>query len=161
MNNIVNQIPFLPTSRNFPPEIRQLTIEIDKSYIDIANSVNNRIIGIFPANNPAINGESWFLKNQRQQGFRKIFTISDFSTFVTGIQIIDVNFFTKIYGVCLSSGGNYFPIPYIDGNSTTSNIGLFVGPGIEPGIFSVTFSVGATAPTLVSGIIILEWISQI
>lgn len=161
MNNIVNQIAFLPTSRNFPPEIRQLTVEIDKSYIDIANGVNSRTIGIFSTNVPAINGESWFFNNQRRQGFRKVFSITNFSTFVTGIRINDVNTFTKIYGVGLSSGGNYFPISYVDGNTTTANIGLFVGPGTEPGIFSVTFSVGGTAPTLTSAIIILEWISQV
>lgn len=161
MNNIVNQVAYLPTSRNFPAEINQLTVEINKSYVDIASAVNGRTISIFPANRPAINGESWFLNNQRQQGFREVYRITAFTELVTGIHINDVFSFTKIYGIGFN-GTNFFPIPFVS-TTITDQIGIFVGPGSVAGIYSVTFSVGGTAPSITNNfaIIILEWISQV
>ena len=46
--NVVNQMPYLQTSRNFPLEAQPLAVEVNKSYVDIANSVNNRMIGLYP-----------------------------------------------------------------------------------------------------------------
>ena len=65
--NIVNQMPYLRTSRLFPEDLGQLCVEVNRSYIDVASAVNNRIIGIFPQTNSAITGESWFISNLRQK----------------------------------------------------------------------------------------------
>jgi hypothetical protein len=161
MNNVVNQVAYLPTSRNFPPEINQLTVEINKSYVDIASAVNGRTISIFPATRPAINGESWFLNNQRQQGFRQVYSITSYASFDTGILIFDVNTFTRIYGVVIAANNAYIPIPYVDGGTTTSNVGIFLSPGTNPDTYRVAFTPGGTNPGIKSGIIILEWISQV
>jgi len=74
--NVVNQVAYLRTTREFPEEIHQLSVEINKCYVDIASAVNNRTISIFPKNRPAVNGENWFITNQRQQGFRQIYTFT-------------------------------------------------------------------------------------
>jgi len=60
--NVINQVPYVRTSRQFPfDDVALLAMEINKAYIDIANVVNNRVIGLFPVNRPAITGESYFL----------------------------------------------------------------------------------------------------
>ena len=60
--NVSNQVAFLRTTRNFPlDDPQQLSVEINRSYVDIANAVNTRTIGIFPTNMAAQGGESWFL----------------------------------------------------------------------------------------------------
>src|ERR1017187_5530870 len=75
MTNVTNQISYLRVSRQFPEELQQLALECSKSYIDTATAVNNRTIGIFPTNRPAITGENWFFTNQRQQSLRQLYDI--------------------------------------------------------------------------------------
>lgn len=153
MNNVINQIPFLRTSRSFPEEISELCVHLNKSYIDIANAVNARTISLFPVNRPANNGESWyFTGNKRQQGFRQIYEISSYSTFNHGLDFNSINFFTKIYGIGYD-GTNYFPIPYVSPVAVTGQVGIFVTPT------QVIITSGVGSPVITSGIIILEWIT--
>jgi hypothetical protein len=148
MSNVVNQSPFLRTSRSFPREAEKLTIEVDKSYIDIANAVNSRTIGIFPTGRPALTGESWFLNvNQRQQSFRQVYNITSYASFNHGINFDEVSAFTVIRAVGFD-GTNYFPIPFL------SSVNIFVTP--TQVVLQTT-----SPPALVSGIVILEWLSQV
>ena len=48
-----NGAPYLRTSREFPEDPKKLTLQISKSYIEIANAVNSRTISIFPISNSA------------------------------------------------------------------------------------------------------------
>ena len=76
MNNYINPNPYLRTTREFPQDIKQLTQEVNKSYLDIANAVNARTIGIFGVARPSVTGESWYIfGNRRQQTARQIFNI--------------------------------------------------------------------------------------
>lgn len=152
--NIINQVAYLPTSRNFPREVNQLIVELDKSYIDIANAVNNRIISIFPTNVAAINGESWFLNNERQQGFRQIYSINNFAAFDHNLNFNSIATFTAIRGIGFD-GANYYPIPYINPSTPAASVGIYVTTT------QVTFIKPSPSPAIVSGIIILEWISQV
>ena len=61
MSSPINVTPYLRTSRSFPKDIDLLQVEVDKSYIDIAQKVNDRSIGIYPTNRPAITGDTWYL----------------------------------------------------------------------------------------------------
>ncbi|MGB8840820.1 MAG: hypothetical protein WCC64_07090, partial [Aliidongia sp.] len=75
--NIVNQVAFLPLARNFPAEIKQFTVEVNKSYVEIAGAVNSKTIGVFSTVSPAIDGEEWFISgNSRQQGLRQVYTFT-------------------------------------------------------------------------------------
>lgn len=161
-SNIVNQIAFLRTSREFPEQLHQLTMEVNKSYVDTASAVNSRIIGIFPLNRPAQNGETWFLLgNRRQQGFRQIYTFTSTADIPLGFKISSISQFSRFFGTYkdnISSwyglnGGTSVPIPgqitfyvVVDGASTTTD--------------TIKFSVGAGAPALTYGTIVLEWLSQ-
>jgi len=152
-SNVVNQTAFLRTSREYPEEVHQLSFELNKTYVDIAIAVNSRTIGIFPTNRPAITGEAFFLTTAKQQTFRQIYPFSSTASINHGIKNVRPGQFTKCTG------------SYTDG---TNSFGLFFASSVAiPGqiTFYVTstqivFSVGAGAPALTSGLIILEWLSQ-
>lgn len=152
--NIVNQVAYLRTSRNYPEDLTQLTVEVNKSYVDIANAVNARTIGIFPTNRPAITGESWFLTNQRQQTLRQVYTFSSYAPINHNINFNEVFTFTKINGV-IFTGVFYLPLPYVDASSPASSIGIFLSST------QILFTLGGAPPTIDHGIIILEWMSDI
>lgn len=152
-SNVSNQMPYLRTSRTFPEEAQPLSVELTRSYIDIAEKVNDRTIGIFVPNKPTITGESWFLNTgKKQQTLRQIYPITSLSSFSHGINFLNVERFTVIEGVGYD-GTNYYPIPYIS-STAANNIGITVTPT------QVVFSAGAGAPALTKGTIILEWLSQ-
>jgi len=152
--NIVNQVAYLRTSREFPPEISELTVEVDKAYVDTANAVNNRTISIFPTNKPAINGESWFLLGtKRRQAFRQVYTFTSTANIPHGVEVNDLTQFVRCFGT------------YTDG---TNSYGLLYGTNVAvAGLISfyvtgtdIVFMTGAGAPALTSGIIVLEWLSS-
>lgn len=155
MNTQNNTTNFLRTSRQFPTEIGQLAVELTKSYIDIANIVNARTIGLFATNKPSITGEAWFYnKNQRQQTLRQLYLVTGPSPVVIEhrIDITDMAGFSKIYGT-FTDGTNWYPIPYVDITAITDQVQIVVTPT------EIQITGGATAPTIVSGFVVLEWIS--
>jgi hypothetical protein len=156
MNNVVNRVAYLRTSREYPEDLHQLCVEVNKSYVDIANAVNNRIIGIFPVNRPAITGESWFLTNQRQQGLRQVFTFT-FSGALTqithGINLKGIFAFIRIFGT-FTDGTNWYPLPFVEATNVTNQVGISVTPT------TINIQKGATAGGT-NGYIVLEWLSQV
>lgn len=152
--NIINQVPYLSTTRNFPPEINQLTVEVDKANIDIAAAVNNRTISLFPTNRPAINGESWFLTgNRRQEGLRQVYNISSTASIPHGIIITNIDKFVRGFGD-YTDGTNTYGFIYGSNVAVAGQISFYISPA------NIVFLVGLGAPTLTSGIITLEWISK-
>ena len=155
MNNVVNQIAFLRTSREFPEDLHQLAVENNKAYVDVANAVNTRTIGIFPVNQPAINGESWFLTNQRQQGLRQVYRFTSATSIPHGLNLTNIFAFTKIYGT-FTNGTNWYPLPYVDVVNADNQINVIVTPT------NIVITAGAGAsPSITSGLVVLEWLSQI
>lgn len=161
MDNVINSGPYLRTSRQFPADINQLALEVNKSYVDVANNVNNRTISLFPTGRPAQTGENWFLfKNQRQQGFRQVYTFSTTADINIGFKISSISEFTKpsgeflsgtdwlglIHGSTVAIAGQISFYIAVNGASTTSDV--------------IKFLIGAGAPALTKGKIILEWISE-
>jgi hypothetical protein len=153
VNNLVNQVAYLRSARSFPEDLTQLTVEINKAYLDIANAVNSRTIGIFSTNRPAITGESWFLINKRQQTLRQVYEISSYATFNHNIDFKNVFSFTVIRAIGFDGVSNYFPIPFV--NAGTATVGIYVTPT------QVIFIPGVGAPALTRGIVILEWLSSV
>lgn len=153
-SNIVNQVAYLRTSRNFPQDINQLVVEVDKAYIDIANAVNNRTISIFPTNKPAVNGESWFISgNRRQQGFRQAYTFTATTNIPHGINFKDVDYFIRTFGE-YTNGTNWFGLIPGSNIAIAGQISFYVTPT------DIVFVVGAGAPAVTKGIVVLEWISR-
>jgi hypothetical protein len=163
-SNVINQVPFLRTSRQFSEDIKSLTLEINKSYIDIATAVNNRIIGIFPTNRPAVTGESWYFSSQRQQTLRQIYSFGAIAPgteldIPTGISVPDIVIFTKIYGSVITNGPDYRPLPYIDPATLTTGMTILVGQ--IAGLQQIRIVIGATALPVTSGVAVLEWLSNV
>lgn len=155
MNNIVNQVAYLRTTREFPfDNIKQLTVEINKSYVDTANAVNNRIIGIFTANFPAITGENWFITSTRQQSLRQIYQFTTTNPIPHGINFNTISRFTKTYGE-FTDGTNWYGLIPGSNVAIAGQISFYLTP------INITFLTGAGAPTLTNGTIVLEWLSQV
>lgn len=165
--NIINSVPFLRTTRNFPAEINQLVVQCNKSYVDIANYVNQRVIGLFPNRVSAVTGESWYLsQNQRQQTIRQVYT---FGAIAAGteldIPVGNINFtqFTRIYGTVITNAPDYRPLPYLDPINLTTGMTLLVGTVAIAGVptLCIRIVLGATAQPVTSGIVVLEWLSPV
>lgn len=150
----MNQVPYLRTSRTFPDELLQLTVEVDKAYVDTANAVNNRTISIFPTTRPAINGESWFLiGNQKQQGFRQAYTFTTTGNIAHGIESNDISRFVRTFGE-FTDGTNWYGLIPGSNIAIAGQISFYITPT------DIIFAVGAGAPAVTSGVVVLEWISQ-
>lgn len=160
VNNILTA-PFLRTSRNFPEDPQKLSDELDKAYIDTAIAVNNRTVGLYPSVRPIITGDSYFiLRDQRQQSLRKVYP---FGAIAPGTELdIPIGFdhfdqFVKIYGTVVTNAPDYRPLPYA-ATVLTNQMTILVG--LIGGVNNIRIILGATAPPVVKGIAILEWISQ-
>jgi hypothetical protein len=155
---VVNSVPYLRTTRDFPEDGQALRMELNKSYIDTANAINARGIGIFPTNIPAITGEEWFLSGSKQQSLRQVYTFSSFSSPLSishGINLSQISMFTKIYGTA-TDGTKWYPLPYVDVTSATNQISV----NITSTNIVITAG-GGSPPTITSGSIVLEWLSQV
>lgn len=155
-SNVVNQTAYLRTAKEFPEDVHQLSFEVNRTYVDIANAVNNRTIGIYPTNRPAVTGNSFFLTTNRRQTFRQIYSVTA-ADIAAGF--INHNIRNVIPGQFIQCCGSY-----TDGTNT---FGLFFASSVAIAgqtTFYVTSTqiillVGGGAPVLTSGIIILEWIT--
>ncbi len=116
--NYVNESPFLRTSRLFPKDLDKLAVEVTRTYIDIANAVNYRIISIFAKNSPSITGEAWYITNQRQNTLRQIFTFTSTASITHNIQVTSPTQFVRCFG------------DYTDGNNSYGFI--YGSPGSPP-----------------------------
>lgn len=157
-SNISNTVPYLRTTRDFPEDPQVLRIELNKMYIDIANVVNARTIGLFTNNKPVVNGEQWFTEGlpRRQQALRQIypFVAADLPNIPHQIIIPQISGFVRIWGTYVDAGGIWYPLPYVDATASTNQVALLVNAT------NIVVTVGAGAPVPVRGTIILEWLSQ-
>jgi hypothetical protein len=154
-SNVVNQVAYLKSSRNFPQDLQELAFQSNTSYVDIANAVNLRIIGIFPTNRPAITGESWYLtKNQRQQTLRQTYNITSTTAINHGIQVIDPDQFTRCFG-SYTNGTSSFGLFWATSVAIAGQITFYLTSS------QIVFLVGAGAPALIKGKVTLEWLSPI
>ena len=91
--NPVQNAPYLRVQRNFPSESTQaLTVEIDKAYLDIANRVNSRVIGIYATGSSSVTGEQWFTAggSSKQQSQRQIYTFTSAGSIPHGLNLASI-----------------------------------------------------------------------
>jgi hypothetical protein len=152
--NIVNQSPYLRTSRDFPEEPIQLSVELERSYIDIAAKMNERIIGIFASNRPSVTGSSWYTSGQqRRQELRQIYIFTSTASIKHGINVINPNQFTGYQGT-YTDGTNSYGLIFGSITAIAGQISFYVTAT------QIIFVIGAGAPSLTSGVIVLSWLSQ-
>lgn len=155
MTSNLRQVPYLRTSREFPEDIKRLTEELNKAYIDTANAVNNRTISIYPTLTPSATGENWFISGQRQQTLRQIYTFTAAGSILHNINVPAIFGFTNIYGT-FTNGTNWYPLPYVDVVNANNQVNVIVTPT------NIVITAGAGAPPAITkGFVVLEWLSQI
>lgn len=154
-SNVINTTPYLRTSREYPQEdMHELAVEINKTYVDVANAVNQRTIGLYPTNRPAVTGNSFFFTSQRLQELRQIYRFTTFGTIKHGINTSNIVGFSQIYG-SFTDGTVWYPLPYVDVASATNQINITV----DATYINVTAGSGAP-PAITNGWVILSWISD-
>lgn len=147
--------PFLRVQRLFPTDIKNLALEVDRTYTDIASAVNNRTIGIYPLNGNIITGNNFFFTSQRQESLRQVFTFTTTAPIAHNITNIIPGQFAQCWG------------QWTDG---TNSYGLIFGSSVAiPGQLSfyctatqIVFISGAGAPIIsptVPSYVVLEWLS--
>ncbi len=151
--NITNQIAFLRTSREFPEDLHQLTVECNKAYLDTSNAVNVRTIGIFPVNVSAITGESFYFTNQRQQTLRQVYPFTTTANIPHGIKLGSFRI-SRAYGQ-YTDGTNWYGLIFGSSVAVVGQISFYVTP------MNIIFVSGAGAPVLTSGFLVLEYLSPV
>jgi len=155
--NSFQSSPYLKAQRQFPyDDIRGLSNQIDISYIDIASKVNSRTIGTFATNFPLATGERWYLSGSStgQQTLRQVYPFTAAGNIAHGINLATVTTFTRIYGV-FTDGTVYYPLPYVDVSAANNQVNVVVNGT------NIVITAGAgSPPSITSGYVILEWLSQ-
>jgi len=132
---------------------------MDHAYIDIASKVNARTIGIFAMNFGIVTGESWYLtgSSQRQQTLRQLYVVTGAGNIPHGINTSVIAGFTRIYGTFTDSADktvwNWYPLPYASTVAAANQVSLQVTPT------NIVITAGGAAPTIISGWVVLEWLS--
>lgn len=157
--NFINQVAYLRTSREFPEELHQLSVEVNKMYVDIANTVNARTIGLFPVNRFAQTGEAWFFTSTRQSTIRQVYqfgAIAAGATLNIPYKISSFNRLVRLFGAVKTDVPDERPIPY---PSVTINANIEVRLDTVNNL--IVIIIGAASPNIASGFIVFEWLSQV
>jgi len=158
MTSNFQQSPYLREQRQFPnDDLRELANQSDHAYIDIASKVNARTIGLFAPNVQIVTGEGWYLQgsSSKQQSLRQVYPFIEAGDIAHGINLATVTTFTRIYGV-FYDGSIYYPLPYVDVVDATNQVNVVVNSSDI-----VITAGGGSPPSISSGYVILEWLSQV
>ena len=153
----INNNPYLRQQRDFPHDDPQaLGVELDRSYVDIAQQVNTRTIGIFALNFSIVNGESWYLagSSQKQQALRQVYLFTGTGNIAHGITAPFPMFTSKCYG-SFTDGTNSYGAIYASNTAIAGQVSFYITPT------NIVVLAGAGAPSITSGLIVLEWLSQV
>lgn len=154
-SNVFNPSAFLRTSRTFPQEAQPLSVEIDKAYVDTANAVNARIVGLYPTTKAAITGESWFISsNQKQQTLRQIFTFSAVGAFNHNLGSSIQTISPKSYGQA-TDGTNWYGVLFGSSVAIAGQYSFYVTTT------QIVILAGGGSPAFTSGFIVLEWLTNV
>ncbi len=149
---IINPGAFIRTAREFPEELHQLSFEVNKAYLDTANAVNSRTVGLFPVNRPAITGDAYFITSVKQQTLRQVYSFTTTTAIDHGIKNVNPGQFTKHTGGTYTDGIDSFGLPFATSVAVAGLITFYVTTT------QIIFVLGAGAPALTSGFIVLEWL---
>lgn len=129
-------------------------METNKAYVDTANAVNNRTISMFPTVRPAINGESWFLtSNQKQEAFRQVYTFTTTANIPHNVKNVVPGQFVRGFGE-YTDGTNTYGLIYGSNVAIAGQISFYITAT------NIMFLVGAGAPAVTNGTVVIEWLAR-
>jgi hypothetical protein len=147
---------FLREQRKFPyDELKTLAEQCDQAYIDVAQKVNGRVIGTYALGSQIVTGERWVLQGQpkTQQTLRQIYTFTASGNLPHGLNFVSIAQFTKCSG-SFTDSTNYYGVLYAGSTAISGQVSFYVTPT------DIVILSGAGAPSITSGTIILEWLSN-
>jgi hypothetical protein len=157
MNTPLSQVPYLREQRQFPNEdVKALSNQVDHAYIDIANKVNQRIIGNYPVNVFSITGERWILTGSSTilQSLRRVYIFTAAGAINHGLDFNSVSKISpKSYG-SFTDGTNWYGMIFASNVAIAGQVSFYVTPT------QIIVLSGGGAPAIVSGLIVLEYISN-
>jgi hypothetical protein len=155
-NRLINQFPYLRLQREFPLKDSELVVELDRSYVDIANTVNARSIGLFTTNRPSNTGQSWYFQglNEKKQAFRQSYSFNASGSIAHSIPSTEYLYFShRCYGF-YTDGTNYYGAIFGSTVAIAGQISFYVDAT------NIVILSGAGAPSITQGYIVLEWITK-
>lgn len=159
-NKIINKGAFLRGQRLFPQEAQPLSVEIDRSYVEMASKINDKTIGFFTTSSSAVTGEKWQIDGKTYNGFRQMYTFETTGNIEHLLQLENILAFTRIYGTFVDSSDPdpdlwiWYPLPYVDATAADNQVSLTV-----TSTDIVITAGGGSPPAVSSGYVVLEWIS--
>lgn len=153
MSSIVNPNAFLVTVRQFPKEIDELALQTNIAYIDVAQAINNRLTSIYPTSGTAITGGKYYISTKQVQSeFRRVYSFTSTANIAHHINLSNIGRFSAMYGTFTDDTSWY---GLIAGTPTAiaGQISFYVTSS------DIVFVIGAGAPALTLGTIVLSWIS--
>lgn len=154
--------PYLRNQRQFPTENPQaLQVELDKTYIDVSLAVNNRTIGLFPVTQMATTGETWYLKgpNQRQQGQRQVYTFTATGNLPHNLPSA-ISTIIRGFGT-YTDGTNTYGLIFGSNTTIAGQVSFYVTPSVGTTSGNIVIAAGAGAPSITSGVVVLEWLANV
>jgi hypothetical protein len=152
--NVVNQTPYLRDQREYPEDPKLLALEVNKTYIDIANSVNDRTIAVYPTNRPAITGNKWYIGGKVYQSLRKVFSFTSTTSIDHGINLNTAFSVGQGFG-SYTDGTAWYGLVFGTSVAVAGQIGFYLSDT------QIIFTLGAGAPALTDGLITIEWLSTV
>ena len=157
MSSNIRNVAFLRESRSFPADdIKALAVQVDRAYVDIAQNVNSRTLGVFATNSQVATGESWYLQGgaNKQQTLRKVFVFTTSGNIAHGIDFTTIAYFTSCYG-SYTDGTNWYGLIFGSNTTISGQINFYITAT------NIVIQNGAGAPSLTEGVVVIEWLSTV
>ncbi len=154
-NPLLNVGSYLRQTRSFPLETKLLSEEINKAYVDIANSMNNRTIGSDPSSQPTVTGNVWNTtgNNTQQQTLRQVYTFTAAGSIPHTMNLTSANGIAQAYG-SYTDGTNWYGLIFASNTSLSGQVSFYITPT------NIVVQAGGSAPSITHGQLVVEWLSS-
>lgn len=155
------QTPYLITSRFFPKDVEELQPVLTKSWVDLAQAINTRTIGIFNTTS-AVNGDKYYNATntlQLRQAYRQTFpfgAIAAGGTIAIFFDMTQVTQCVNIYGTVVTDDvtSKFRALNWTSSTDITEQIQVDFNSIAN----QINITVGAGAPNVISGMIVVEYL---
>jgi hypothetical protein len=158
-----SQAAYLVTTKKFSADPVELEPLLNKTYSEISQAVNFRSIGLYELTQ-ITTGNKYYntgIPQDRRQSFRRVF---EFGAIATGTSIeiqFDMTQITQVvnfYGNVITdnTASLYRAINWTSSTDVTEQIQVDFDTSVTPNVIRIT--VGAGAPNVVSGMVVIEYL---
>lgn len=158
--------PFLPSSIYLPEDETQRVVTTNHLFNQIMKAINLREISSYELSE-FFTGQLWFsqIGGEKRAGYRKVYQFGTIATGATlniahGLSLFDpatnlgVVRLTSSHGQVITDITDFRPLPRISATLITDQVSLDVDAT------NIVIVNGATAPNIVSGIVVLEYLKN-